>query len=421
MNVFEVPALTKPITATIEIPGSKSYTNRALVMAALTKGPVTLFNPLYCDDTAVMIAALKTLGLRIETFPDQIIVHDDISIVQNKSYELHANDSGTTIRFLLALLCLIPGTKILKGSARLNERPIKDLVDSLSLLGAKIDHLEKHGQPPLKIYSSSLNPGSDVTIDASMSSQFFSSLLMVAPLLDGLTIRLRDNPISRPYINMTIQAMREWGINVLQTGERSFHIPRDQQYQKKQYRIEGDFSSAGYFFAIAALTGSTITLKNLNAHSIQADQKFLNILEMMGNKINIEVEGITIIGQQILPLALNMEECPDQVQTVAVLAAFAKGITTISGVRSLRLKETERVQALKNELAKMGIRAEDTHDTLTIYGGSPQAAVIDTYGDHRMAMAFAVAGTQLPGMKICNPEVVNKTFPSFWDKLKECL
>lgn len=417
MNPYEVVALEKPVTATIEIPGSKSYTNRALVMAALTKGPVTLYHPLYSEDTEVMIACLRTLGLQIETLSDRVIVHDDIAVVQNKSYELFAKDSGTTIRFLLALLCLTPGIKVLGGNPRLNERPIQDLVDALRLLGAKIDYLEKEGQAPLKIHSSALYQGSEVTIDASMSSQFFSALLMIAPSLDGLIIHAGSELISRPYVDMTVRAMHEWGVDVLQMDDGGYRIPGGQRYQRSHYVIEGDYSSAGYFFAIAALTQSAITLKNLNPHSMQADRKFLTILAGMGNEISMGDHEITIKGRQILPQTLDMEECPDQVQTMAVLAAFAKGITTITGVRSLRLKETERVQALKNELAKMRIKTEDSHDTLTIHGGDPHAATIDTYGDHRMAMAFAVAGTKLPGMKICHPEVVNKTFPTYWDKL----
>lgn len=417
MNIFEIPVLEKPVITAIEMPGSKSYTNRALVMAALTKGPVILSNPLYSEDTEAMIACLRTLGLRIETLPQQIIVHDDISVIQNRSYELFAKDSGTTLRFLLALLCLAPGIQVISGNSGLNARPIKDLVDALRWLGAKIDYLEKEGEPPLKIHSSSLGSLGEVTIEASMSSQFISALLMIAPFLDGLNLRLRGEPISRPYIDMTLHTMQEWGVDVVRTEKGSYHIPRGKSYQKNQYVIEGDYSSAGYFFAIAALTQSSITLKNLNASSAQADRKFLNILAGMGNEINVSDQGITVIGKQILPLTLDMADCPDQVQTMAVLAAFAQGVTKISGVRSLRIKETERVKALKNELAKMGIKTEDTHDTLTIYGGTPHAALIDTYGDHRMAMAFAVAGTKLPGMKIRNPEVVNKTFPSFWDRL----
>lgn len=386
-------------------------------MAALTKEPVTLHNPSYCDDTKAMIACLRALGLRIETSLNQILVYDDISIIKNNSYELFAYDSGTTIRFLLALLCLVPGVKVIKGNARLNERPIKDLVEALQQLGAKIDYLEKEGQAPLKIHSSTLSAG-EVLINSSMSSQFFSALLMIAPLLDGIKIRLAGELISKPYATMTTNMMREWNVNVLESNQNEYDVLPKQCYQKNQYTIEGDYSCAGYFFAIGALTSSTITLKNLNSYSAQADRKFLTILERMGNKICIRDREITLIGNQVFPLSIEMEDCPDQVQTMAVLAAFAKGVTKISGVRSLRLKETERVHALKNELGKMGIRTEDTHDTLTIYGGKPHAATIDTYGDHRMAMAFAVAGTKLSGMKIKEPEVVNKTFPGFWDKLR---
>lgn len=419
MRIFEVRILKEPITATVEMPGSKSYTNRALVMAALSKNPVTLYNPLYSEDTEAMIACLQALGLQIETLPDQIIVYDNISMIENKSYELFAKDSGTTIRFLLALLSLAPGIKVISGNARLNQRPIKDLVEALRLLGAKIDYLEKEGQPPLKLAFSALHLKSEVTVHASMSSQFISALLMIAPCLNGLKIRLHGELISKPYVNMTIHAMREWGVDVLQR-EDGYYIPRGQHYKANQYVIEGDFSSAGYFFAIAALTRSTLTLKNLNPHSLQADRKFLNILEKMGNEVSVNDHAITIVGKKIIPQSIDMEDCPDQVQTMAVLAAFTKGITKISGVRSLRLKETERVEALKNELGKMGIKTQDTPDTLTIYGGDPHAATIETYGDHRMAMAFAVAGTKLFGMKIRHPEVVSKTFPTFWDKLR-CL
>ena len=186
---------------------------------------------------------------------------------------------------------------------------------------------------------------------------------------------------------------------------------------EKEYVIEGDFSSAGYFFAIAALIQSTITVENLNPFSLQADRKFLDILEKMGNVITYGENEICVQGKQIIPLSVDMEDCPDQVMTLAVLAAFADGVTHISGVRSLRYKETERVLALKKELGKMGIKTEDTYDTLTVYGGSPHAAEIDTYNDHRMAMAFAVATMRLEGMSIRHPEVVNKTFPTFWEVL----
>lgn len=382
----------------IQIPGSKSYTNRALILAALTEGSVTLKNPLYSDDTEAMIDCLRTLGLQIDTELDQIRVHNSIDSVEDKNYELYARDSGTTVRFMLALLCIVPGVKILQGSKRLNERPIQDLVDALRELGAAIEYCEKEGQLPVKVTSSALT-GNSVHLKADVSSQFYSALLLISSRVKRLTIHTVGPLISKPYIDMTTHCMQEWK-------------------HKQEYVIEGDFSSAGYFFAIAALTQSTLTVENLNPSSAQADRKFLDILMQMGNTVSYEKNAVCIHGKHILPLDVAMEDCPDQVMTLAVLAAFAQGVTRISGVRSLRVKETERVMALKKELGKMGIRTEDTHDTLTIYGGSPRAATIDTYNDHRMAMAFAVAGMRLPDMVIRHPEVVHKTFPTFWDVLR---
>ena len=386
------------------LPGSKSYTNRALLMAALTKGPVCLKKPLYCDDTEAMIDCLRALGLRIETDPDQIIVHDDVSCIEEKNYSLFARDSGTTARFLLPLLCLVPGIKTLHGSKSLSGRPMHDLVDALRSLGAGI---ESCGQLPIKILTSTL-PGNTVHLKGDISSQFCSALLLISPL-KGLTIHMTTPLISKPYVDMTIQCMREWGVNVV----GNYCVPKG-HYRQREYLIEGDFSSAGYFFALAVLRKSTITLENLNPASIQADRKFLEILEKMGNVVEYGENEISIHGKELRPMNVSMESCPDQVMTMAVLAAFAKGVTRISGVRSLRVKETERVLSLKNELGKMGIQTEDTHDTLTIYGGEPHGAEIDTYNDHRMAMAFAIA----PGTIIRHPEVVKKTFPTFWEALR---
>lgn len=409
------------MTSIIEIPSSKSFTNRALILAALTEEAVTLHNPLYCDDTNVMIHCLRQLGLRIETFPSLLIVHDHISIIKNNTFNLFVENSGTTFRFLIALACLIPGTKIIQGHSRLNERPIHYLIDALRSLGAKIDYLKQEGQAPVIIHSSSLLQKSEITLDSSMSSQFLSAMLLISPLLGGVKIRLINELISEPYITMTTQVMREWGVNVWKVNKNCYEIPPSQHYQKREFTIEGDFSSACYFFALATLTQSKLIVKNLNPHSTQADRKFLDILSEMGNTIILHNNEIVIEGKQILPRSLNMKDCPDQVQTMAILAAFAKGITRIDGVRSLRVKETERVQALKNELGKMDIKTEDTYDSLTIFGGNPQSATIETYGDHRMAMAFAVASAKLPHMRILNPEVVNKTFPNFWEKFHECI
>lgn len=413
----EITPLKKPVKASICIPGSKSYTNRALVLAALTKGRVCLSHPLYSDDTEAMIGCLRALGLKIETNPGQILVHNDISCIEDRYHSLFAHDSGTTARFMLALLCIVPGIKILQGSSRLQERPIKDLVDALRELGADISYCDREGQLPVKVFSSSLC-GDSVVLQGDTSSQFCSALLLISPYLSkGLSIHLATPLISKPYIDMTLSSMRDWGVDVIKGENGSYFIPANQCYQKAKYAIEGDFSSAGYFFALAALTKSTITVENINPISAQADRKFLDILSKMGNMISYQENSVSVEGKGVIPLAIDMEDCPDQVMTMAVLAAFAKGTTTISGVRSLRVKETERVLALGKELAKMTIQTQDTHDTLTIYGSSPQGAEIDTYNDHRIAMAFAIAGTHLPGITICHPEVVSKTFPTFWDVL----
>jgi 3-phosphoshikimate 1-carboxyvinyltransferase len=211
---------------------------------------------------------------------------------------------------------------------------------------------------------------------------------------------------------MTIACMRDFGVNV--SGH--YHVPA-QTYRQHTYRIEGDYSSASYFFALAALTGSMLTLDNLNPTSPQADYYFVTLLAQMGNSIHTNKDSVTIEGKQILPVIVDMQHCPDSAVTLAVLAAFAPGITRIAGIRSLRVKECDRVHALRTELSKMGVCTEETHDQLTIFGGSPRAAEIDTYNDHRIAMAFAVAKARLPGMIIRHPEVVHKTFPTFWNLL----
>lgn len=417
MKAISIQPLEKPIKSELTIPGSKSYTNRSLLLAALTKGTVNIVNPLISDDTKALIGCLKNLGIKVSESSKYITVEGDIYSIKDRTYRLNAYLSGTTIRFMLALSTIIPGVKTLFGKERLNKRPIGDLVDGLRQLSAKIDYLKKEGCPPIKVLSSKLNPGT-IKIKGSISSQYISAILMIAPLIGEVTIEIIGNQISKPYIDMTIDTMKQFGVAVSNENYRRYKVLSGQTYEISEYIVEGDYSSASYFFAIAVLTKSTITVKNLNPESAQADIRLLKILEKMGGKIIYGKNQITVVGKGIKPLSVNMEDCPDQIQTLAVLAAFAKGNTKISGVQSLRVKETNRILALKKELKKMRISVTSTKTTLTIHGGSPNAASIETYGDHRMAMSFAIAGTKMPGMKIIDPDVVNKTFPSFWEKLK---
>lgn len=417
MNIVRLTPPKHPFNTEITIPGSKSYTLRALLLAALTPGAVILHQPLFSDDTEAMLSCLKALGIETEIGTESIKITGDITQVQDTDYELNANLSAATLRFLLALSCLLPGRQTLQGHVGLNRRPVGDLVESLKALGAEIRYLDQPGYPPVSVLSSKLDTSRPIRLSGKTSSQYVSALLMIAPLMGETHIEIIDDLISKPYVAMTLDIMQAFGVSVENNHFKGFTISAWQHYQCREYRIEADASSAGYFLGLAALTQSRLTLTNLPPESKQADMELLEILEKMGNKICRENGRITIEGIGIRPMTLNMENCPDQAQTVSVLAAFANGKTRIEGLQSLRVKETDRIEATRCELEKMGIRVEVEADAMTIHGGNPKAARIVTYGDHRMAMAFAMAGAILPGMEIEDPAVVNKTFPTFWDCL----
>lgn len=416
MRRVRITPLKSPVKESVSIPGSKSYTTRALLLAALTGGNVSIKNPLVSDDTHAMIACLRELGFHCSFKGDSLDIRGDLGGMKEKEYRLNTFLSGTTARFMLALSAIVPGIKEIRGRGRLNERPVGNLVESLKQLGAKIQYVDKKGYPPVRVLSSTLKSGR-ATMQGSVSSQFLSALLMIAPRVGKIEIDVKGEQISRPYIDMTIEAMGRFGVKTLNENYKRYVVPAKQRYAAKSYVVEGDVSSASYFAAIAALTHSTITLENVNLASLQADIRFLKIIEGMGAVLVQRKNAITVKGAGVKPVDVDMQDCPDQAQTLAVLAAFAKGTTIIRGIQSLRLKETERVIAVEQELRKMGIRTESTHDSITIYGGDPRSARIDTYGDHRMAMAFSVAGTKLPGMEINEPDVVSKTFPHFWEAL----
>lgn len=404
------------ISGEVQIPASKSYTNRSLIIASLIPGEVIIKNPLESDDTRAMIDCLKEMGIEIAETPGEIKIIGSIKDIKDKEYSLNAKLSGTTIRFILALSCVVPGKKTITGDESLINRPIGELAGALKDLGAIIEYKNKSGYPPLIVKSSSL-PLRETILHGDISSQFFSALLMIAPIIGSLEIKVMGNQISKPYIDMTTDLMNYFGVKVKNENYKKYIIETGQKYTQKDYAVEGDYSSAGYFLAVAALSKSKLKLKNLNPDSIQADKNFLEIISKLGSKITYSGDTLIIEGKGVKPINIDMENCPDQVQTLAVMLAFAKGKSVITGVRSLRVKETERVLALQNELSKMGIKTESTIDTLAIYGGNPNPAEINTYNDHRMAMSFAVAGTVLDGIVINNSEVVTKTFPKFWETL----
>lgn len=424
-------------------------------MAALTRGPVTIKNFLVSDDISAMIRCLRTLGLQIAQTDTEIIVHNSLfDLAGGDPYRhttLDCRQSGTTYRFIIPFVCLIPGTHVITGEKRLTQRPIKELIVALQQIGFNIDYsLDTEGCQKIVVHGNNIfhrhiehapshtkpvvshserseeSPPfkHSVSIPGTISSQYISALLMIAPVLpQGLRINIGGDLISKPYVDMTTSMMGEWGVRVPDGLHTYYEIePAEYHLDANTYIVEGDYSAAGYFFALAALKMKTLTLANLNPASRQGDKKFMEFLIDTGHiTCHLDTSLLQVTGRGVHPVTVNMEDFPDQAQTLAVLVAFAPGTSTLTGVRSLRLKETERVVAIQTELAKMGIRTESPDvDTLIIHGGDPHPAAIDTYQDHRMAMSFAVAQAQLPTLVIHHPEVVKKTFPRFWDEWTKC-
>lgn len=379
----------------ITIPGSKSLTNRAIMMASLSNGISIIGNISNSQDSRIMIDAMKKLGVKIKQTKNGLRIVGNNGIFQKFAGKINVGDAGTAARFLTALSIIVPGNLILHKSARMKARPMKELEESLKKV--------RTGK---------------VSINGGISSQFISALLMTGPLLKkGLEINIVGDLVSKTYLEMTISMMKKFDINVENDGNKKL-IVNNQSYKPADLDIEADASGASYFLGMAAVTGKKIRV-NIDPNSVQGDAKFADVLKKMGCLVikNKREEWIEMKGPNKLKgITINMNTMPDTAQTLAVVAAFAEGKTKITGLSTLKVKETDRLTALKNELGKMKIRSEITKDSITVFGGNPQKAVIETYGDHRMAMAFAVAKSKIPELKIKNPEVVKKSFPDFWEK-----
>ncbi len=422
MDTILLFPLVHPVIKTISIGGSKSYTNRALIMASLGNGKSTLSSISMSDDSEILVQALRQLGIEIfQVDKETLEVTGNGGNFLNHNTSINVGHAGTAMRFLTALCSLVPGSVVLDGSSRMRERPIQDLVQALRKLGTEISYLENDGFPPIKILGGS-HTSSKVSISGKVSSQFITALLLVSPALkNGLEITVEGEQISRSYIDMTIDGMKSFRVEVSNDDYKKYAVKPGQHYQGTQYQVEGDASGASYLFAIAAVSGSTITVENCNPSSAQGDIHFPDILEKMGCKVvkNSIKNTITVTGpKQLHGVSIDMSLMPDTAQTLAVVAAFAKGSTKITGLSTLKVKETDRLEAVKNELKKMGILCDVTSDSLTIVGGKPNGALIQTYKDHRMALSFSVAGSVIPDMRIENPSVVNKSFPGYWKILE---
>ena len=403
--------------AVIAVPGSKSYTHRALVISALAAGESSLINALRCEDTEHTAQALGKFGVRILREGDGLRVQGTGGKLKAGAEKIYVGDSGTSMRFLTALAALKNGRTQLDGSERMRQRPMAELLDGLVALGVKAYSEEGDGYPPVVVESQGLM-GGVVRIDGGESSQFISALLMVAPLARGdVRIEVASHLASRPYVDITRDVMSAFGVEVQLGGERSFFVPRGQRYFPRKYPIEGDASNASYFFAAAAITAGKVRVENFRPASVQGDSGFLRILEKMGCEVNCGESFAAIRGNDLKGIELDMNTMPDLVPTLAVTAAFARGKTVIHNIGHLRLKESDRIRSLASELAKMGVRVEEGEDWLSVEGGGVWAAEIETHNDHRLAMSFAVAGLAVPGIRIKGERCVEKSFPEFWETL----
>lgn len=419
-DAVEIEPVKKPVKASVRPPGSKSITNRALVCAALAEGRSTLRGALDSEDTQVMVAALGQLGIPVKSIDGgrTLIVEGCSGRIPASSADLFCANSGTTLRFLTALATLGQGTFRLDGVARMRERPIQDLLAALQKLGANAQSESQNGCPPVVVRADGLAGGA-ATVRGDISSQFLSGLLMAAPgAKSPVILRIEGTLVSQPYVHMTLAVMQAFGVSGATDSKLSqFQIAAPQTYRACDYAIEPDASAASYFWAAAAITGGNVTVDGLSAQSLQGDVAFVDCLEKMGSEVRRAADSITVIGRPLRGIDVDMNAISDTVQTLAVVALFADGPTTIRNVGHIRHKETDRIGAVATELRKLGASVEERDDGLRITPGKLQAATIDTYHDHRMAMSFALAGLRQSGVRINDPGCTAKTYPNFFDDL----
>lgn len=413
-----------PIHASVQVPGSKSLTQRALVAASLARGVSVLTGPLESEDTRLVRQALRTLGVPIESSGRDWVVHGQGGVIGPSPHELYFGNNGTGMRFLASVVALGQGTYRLTGTERMAERPIEPLLASLRDWGAVAESVFRTGCPPIVIQAQGL-AGGETLLVASQSSQFLSSLLLVAPYTQAPAVVVLDGPlVSRPYVDLTVSVMAAFGVRVdEETGPR-FRVPQG-TYEACTYEVEGDASSASYFWAAAAVTGGKVTVTNIPALALQEDAAFVDLLAKMGCLVTKGEGGVAVEGPppgSLRALDVDMGRWPDVVPTLAVIAAFGVGHTRIRNVANLRIKETDRLRAVATELVRLGARVKEMDDGLVIEGGHHlRGTAVRTYDDHRMAMAFALAGLRVQGVRILEAGCVEKSFPTFWTTWDEMI
>jgi 3-phosphoshikimate 1-carboxyvinyltransferase len=431
VETYRVRPLQSPFDATVSVPGSKSQTNRALLLGALAGGESVLRGALFSDDSHVFVDSLQRLGLSVVADPAAavIVVTGAGGSIPASSAELYIGNAGTACRFLTAFLPLGRGEYLLDGTARMRQRPIGELLDALNALGAQVEAVNGNGCPPVRVRASGLRGGA-ATVDAARSGQFLSALLMVAPYAErDTTLRLAGHLASPPYIDMTLAMMREWGVTVETQGDplhsspenpASYLIKAGSRYDARIYDVPPDASGASYFLAAAAVTGGTVRIRNLALATDQGDLGLLHVFERMRCQVSVQGNDVELTGPaQFDGIDLDLNGMSDMTMTLAAIAPFARGPVVIRNVAHIREQETDRLAATVAELRRLGARVDERADGLTVYPSALRAAVVQTYDDHRMAMAFAIPGLLVPGIEIENPGCVAKTFPDYFARLEE--
>ena len=418
---MRVKITPSPVAGVVPAPPSKSYTHRAVIIGSLATGETRIQSPLMSDDTIYTIEACRLLGANIKRAENELTVTGSGGQLQTTYGEpvILVGNSGTTLRLVAGLAALAQARVILDGDTRLRQRPVGDLLIALNSLGIPARSLTNNGCPPIEIRGGRLS-GGKVAMRGLVSSQPISSLLIIAPYAKNtLSLKVTGKLHSTPYIAMTLDIMRDFGVNVVNRDFREFVVESGQTYRGRHYIVEGDYSSAAYFLAAGAIGGGPVSVVNLKADSQQGDRHFLTILSKMGCSVEYQGEEVKVSrNHELTGITVDMGDYPDIVPTLATVAAYARGHTEMGNIGHLKFKETNRISNTTAELAKMEIKTEVTEDTMVVYGGRPKGAEIDSYNDHRMAMSFAIAALFADGASVINgAEAVNKSYPQFLTNL----
>lgn len=420
---YKVTPIQSPIDWIVEVPGSKSMTNRALLMAALADGTTRLTGVLFSDDSRHFLQALKDLGFLVAADESEktVTVRGEGGAIPCQNGTINVGSAGTAARFLSAMLGLSSGTFVIDASEQMKKRPMKPLFDVLLQIGAKIEYMEREGHLPVRISGANAQERAlQMELDISKSTQFLSALLLVSPMAKrGLRIHITSEKTDGAYIRITRKMMEQFGVTADYDG-RNYVVGEHAAYQAGTYQIEPDVSAACYFYGAAAVTGGKALVRHVTKDCMQGDLKFLGVLEQMGCVVEETAEGIRVTGPEdgtLKGVTVPMNDFSDQALTLAALAPFADSAVRMEGIGHIRLQECDRLHAMATELQRLGIRCEEEQDAITIYPGKVRPAAIETYEDHRVAMAFSLVGLKSEGIEIINPSCCRKTFENYFELL----